>query len=58
MKLGYNVDLKYTNNKSEKPKTRKQNIIWFNQPFNIRFNKRCKNIPSIGNKTFSKKPKN
>ena len=26
-KSGYNVDLKYTNNKSEKPKTRKRNII-------------------------------
>ena len=32
-KSGYNVDLKYTNNKSEKPKTRKRNIIWFNAPF-------------------------
>ena len=32
-KSGYNVDLKYTNNKSEKPKTRKWNIIWFNPPF-------------------------
>ena len=31
-KSGYNVDLKYTNNKSEKPKTRKRNI-WFNPPF-------------------------
>ena len=29
-KSGYNVDLKYTNNKSEKPKTWKRNIIWFN----------------------------
>ena len=32
-KSGYNVDLKYTNNKSEKPKTRKRNITWFNRPF-------------------------
>ena len=32
-KSGYNVDLNYTNNKSEKPKTRKRNIIWFNLPF-------------------------
>ena len=32
-KSGYNVDLKYTDNKSEKPKTRKRNIIWFNPPF-------------------------
>ena len=32
-KSGYNVDLKYTNNKSEKRKTRKRNIIWFNPPF-------------------------
>ena len=31
--FGYNVDLKYINNKSEKPKTRKQNIIWLNPPF-------------------------
>ena len=30
---GYNDDLKYTNNKSEKRKTRKRNIIWFNPPF-------------------------
>ena len=28
-----NVDLKCTNNKSEKRKTRKQNIIWFKPPF-------------------------
>ena len=33
-KSGYNVDLKYTNNKSEKPKTQKRKIIWFNPPFN------------------------
>ena len=32
-KSGYNVDLKYTNNKSEKRKTRKWNKIWFNPPF-------------------------
>ena len=32
-KSGYNVDLKYTNNKSEKPKTWKQNIICFNPLF-------------------------
>ena len=32
-KLGYNVDLKYTNNKSEKLKTLKGNIIWFNPLF-------------------------
>ena len=32
-KSGYNVDLKYTDNKSEKPKTRKRHIIWFNPPF-------------------------
>ena len=32
-KSGYNVDLKYTNNKSEKPKTRKRNMIWFNPNF-------------------------
>ena len=32
-KLGYNVDLKYTNNKSEKPKTLKGNIICFNPLF-------------------------
>ena len=31
-KSSYNVDLKYTNSKSEKPKTLKQIIIWFN-PF-------------------------
>ena len=29
-KLGYNVDLNYTNNKSENPKTQKRDIIWFN----------------------------
>ena len=33
-KSGYNVDLKYTNKKSEKPKRRKGNIIWFNPSFN------------------------
>ena len=27
------VDLKYTNNKSEKPKTWKRTVIWFNPPF-------------------------
>ena len=27
-----NVDLKYTNSKSEISKTRQQNIIWFNSP--------------------------
>ena len=32
-KSGYNADLKYTNNKSEKTKTGKRNIIWFNPPF-------------------------
>ena len=32
-KLGYDVDLKYTNNKLEKQKTQKQNIMWFNPPF-------------------------
>ena len=32
-KSGYNVDLKYTDSKSEKPKTRKRNIIWFSPPF-------------------------
>ena len=32
-KSGYNVDLKYTNNKSEKPKIRKRNIIWFKPSF-------------------------
>ena len=32
-KSGYNVDLKYTNNKSRNPKTRKENIIWLNPPF-------------------------
>ena len=31
-RLGYNVGLKHTNNKSEKTKTWKQNIIWFNPP--------------------------
>ena len=31
-KSGYNVDLKYTNNKSEKQKTQKRNIIWFAHP--------------------------
>ena len=31
-KSGYNIDLKYTKNKSEKPKTRKQNIIWLTHP--------------------------
>ena len=36
-KSGYNVDLKYTNNKSEKPKTRKRNIISFNPPFTKSF---------------------
>ena len=29
----YNIDLKYINNKSEKPKTLKPNIIWFNPLF-------------------------
>ena len=32
-KSDYNADMKYTDNKSEKPKTRKRNIIWFNPPF-------------------------
>ena len=32
-KSGYNVYLRYTDSKSEKPKTRKRNIIWFNPPF-------------------------
>ena len=32
-KSGYNVDLKYINNKSEKTKTGKRNIICFNPPF-------------------------
>ena len=32
-KLGYNVDLKYTNNKLEKQKMQKWNIIWFTPPF-------------------------
>ena len=32
-KAGYNVDLKYTNNKSEKPKTRKRNMVWLKPPF-------------------------
>ena len=32
-KSGYNVDLKHTYNKSEKPETQKTNIIWFNPPF-------------------------
>ena len=32
-KSSYNVDLKYTNNKSEKLKTRKWNIIWLNSSF-------------------------
>ena len=32
-KLSYDVDLKYTNNKSGKRKTRMWNIIWFNPPF-------------------------
>ena len=31
-KSGCNVDLKYTNNKSEKPKTQKRNIVWFKPP--------------------------
>ena len=30
---GYNVELKYINSKSEKPKTRIRNIIWFKPPF-------------------------
>ena len=30
---GYNIDLKFTNNKLEKRKTRKQNIIWLNPLF-------------------------
>ena len=30
--LGYNVDLKHTNNISEKQKTRNRNIIWFKPP--------------------------
>ena len=30
---GYNVHLKYTNNKSETQKPRKRNIIWFKRPF-------------------------
>ena len=29
-KSGYNVDFKYTNNKSGQPKMQKQNVIWFN----------------------------
>ena len=32
-KSGYNVDLKYTNSKSEKAKTQKQSVIWFSPPF-------------------------
>ena len=32
-KSGYNVDLKYTNNKLEKTKTQKRNIIRFNPTF-------------------------
>ena len=32
-KSGYNVDLKHTNNKLEKQKMWKRNIIWFNEPF-------------------------
>ena len=32
-KLGHNVDLKYSNNKSKKQKTWKQKIIWFNPSF-------------------------
>ena len=32
-KSGYNIDLKYTNNKSEKRKTGKRNVIWFNPTF-------------------------
>ena len=32
-KLGCNVDLKYTNNKSEKPKSQKRNIIQFKLTF-------------------------
>ena len=32
-KLSYNVDLKYTNNKSEKQNMQKRNIKWFNPPF-------------------------
>ena len=32
-KSGYNVDLKHTNNKSEKPKSQKQNMIWFKLTF-------------------------
>ena len=34
---GYNVDLKYNNNRSEKPKTRERNIIWFNPLFSKSF---------------------
>ena len=33
LKSQVNVNLKYSNNKSEKWKTRKRNIIWFNPPF-------------------------
>ena len=32
-KSGYNVDLKYNNNKLEKPKMRKRNKAWFSPPF-------------------------
>ena len=47
-KLGYNVDLKYIKNKSEKTKTPNRNLIWFNPHF--------KKSVSTGSKSFPKKP--
>ena len=47
-KLGYNVDLKYIKNKSEKTETPNRNLIWFNPHF--------KKSVSTGSKSFPKKP--
>ena len=47
-KSDYNVDLKYINNKPEKTKIPKQNIIWFNPHF--------RKSVSTGSKSFPKKP--
>ena len=57
-KLGYNIDLKYTNNKSEKPKRRKQIIIWFNPPFSKSVSTNvAKTFPQLVTKHFPRSHK-
>ena len=57
-KSGYNVDLKYTNNKSEKPKTRKRRMIWFNPPFNKSVSTNvAKTFPQLVTKHFPRSHK-